>query len=136
MDIKTENKNVKTRDTYSILLIENDPELRKVMKISLEQNGMKVTAVSKPANAINYLEQEIPDFFMVDFEMNGGNPGELIKTFRKTAEDKGGITLLTTTCRPDDDWRQKYQPDVVIYKPFDLRQLQRRIAALSKTISQ
>lgn len=113
----------------SILLIEHDPELRKVMKLTLEQNGLRVKAVERFANALQVLEQGDPDLFLVDFDLSDGDPGELIELFRRNKEDKGAV-LLTTTSRPDDHWRRTYQPDAVVYKPFDVRHLYRRILAL------
>lgn len=135
MDTSTIDKQVKTKQAYSILLIENDPELRKVMKISLEQCGMRVTAVSKSFNVLKVLEDDIPDFFLVDFDFPGADPGKLIQVFRELKKDSRGFAMVTTTSRPDDNWRRRYQPDAVIYKPFDLRHLQRRISALTKTIA-
>lgn len=112
-----------------ILLMERDPELRKVMKITLEQNGLKVIAVERLSIALKVLEQRDFDLFLVDFDLADGDPGKLIEVFRRNKQDKGAV-LLTTTSRPDDHWRRKFKPDAVVYKPFDIRHLYRRILSL------
>jgi two-component system KDP operon response regulator KdpE len=125
----TKKPKVTPEKKLSILLIEHDPELRKVIKLTLEQNGMKVVTVERFSNALQVLEQGDPDLFLVDFDLTDGDPGELIEQFRRTKEDRGAV-MLTTTSRPDDHWRRTYQPDAVVYKPFDIRHLYKRILAL------
>lgn len=125
----TRELRISPENPIEILLIEHDPELRKVMKITLEQNGLRVVAVERFANALQVLEQGDPDLFLVDFDLVDGDPGKLIEVFRRNKQDKGAV-LLTTTSRPDDHWRRTYQPDAVVYKPFDVRHLYRRILSL------
>ena len=125
----TKKPMISPKKSIKILLIEHDPELRKVMKITLEQNGLNVMAVECFANALQILERGDPDLFLVDFDLADGDPGKLIEIFRQNTKDSGAV-LLTTTSRPDDHWRRTYRPDAVVYKPFDVRHLYRRILSL------
>ena len=126
---ETRKPRISPENPIEILLIEHDPQLRKVMKISLEQNGLRVVAVERFSKALQVLEQGDPDLFLVDFDLADGDPGKLIEVFRRNKRDKGAV-LLTTTIRPDDHWRRTYRPDAVVYKPFDVRHLYRRIQSL------
>lgn len=125
----TKKPKISPKKPINILLIEHDSELRKVMKITLEQNGLNVIAVEHFGNALQILEQGDPDLFLVDFDLADGDPGKLIEVFRRNKENRGAV-LLTTTSRPDDHWRRTYRPDAVLYKPFDVRHLYRRILSL------
>jgi DNA-binding response OmpR family regulator len=118
-----------------VLIIEHDPALRKVMLISLEQAGMKVKAVSRYANALEFLQQESPDIFIMDLDMRGGDLEKLISVYRKHLDSDQSTVMVLTANRLKDDWRRKHQPDAVIYKPFDIRYLIRKIDNLTKNKS-
>jgi hypothetical protein len=49
----------------------------------------------------------------------------IIDAFRDDA-DKGHV-VLTVLERPNNSWIMKQQPDMIIYKPFDVRYLERRM---------
>ncbi|MCJ7702720.1 MAG: response regulator, partial [Anaerolineales bacterium] len=85
-----ENPNNVDMQPY-VLLIEHDPELRKIMEISLEQAGVRVEAVSRYANALQILQQEPPDVFVIDFDLMKGDPGKLITAYRQNPEDNVGV---------------------------------------------
>jgi DNA-binding response OmpR family regulator len=110
-----------------VLIIEHDPELRKIMEISLDQAGVKVEAVSRVANALQILQEEQPDVFVIDCDLGKGGPEKLISSYRKNQKDNVGTVIVSTTNRLKDSWRREYKPDSVIYKPFDIRYLVRSI---------
>jgi DNA-binding response OmpR family regulator len=112
------------------LLIEHDPELRRIMIISLEQSGMKVIATSRFAHALQVLQQETHDLFLTDIDLGDGDPGRLITAFRRNKRSGCGAVVVTTACRLEDGWRRKHKPDAVIYKPFDIRHMIRLMWAL------
>jgi DNA-binding response OmpR family regulator len=109
----------------SILLVESDLDLRRVMTLSLQQVGFKVFDTSNMSNAYQTLNDVTPEILILELDIPHGNNGALIETYRKYCEqDPGkGTVILTTTLRPADAWRNRYQPDSVIYKPFDVRGL-------------
>lgn len=113
-----------------ILIIEHDPELRKIMKISLEQLGVKVTVAGRFTNALQSIQGGKLDLLVVDFGLADGDPGKLVAAFRQNMKDKKGAVIVTTADRLEDAWRRKHRPDSVIYKPFDIRYLNRSIGAL------
>ena len=127
----TEDMNKFTLQTF-VLIVEHDPELRKIMEISLKQVGVKVTSVSRYPNALKILEQKSPDIFVVDFDLRDGDPGRLIAAFRKNPKFNGGLVLVSTANRLEDDWRREHKPDSVIYKPFDIRYLIRLIDLIAQ----
>jgi len=115
-----------------VLIIEHDPELRKIMELSLEQTGAKVTGVGRFANALHILQEKPPDVFVVDFDLQDGDPGNLIDTFRECSSNHKSPVMVSTANRLEDEWRRKHKPDSVIYKPFDIRYLIRLVTLLLK----
>lgn len=113
-----------------VLIIEHDPALRKIMEISLEQAGVSVKSVSRYANAMQILQQEPPDVFVVDFDLRDGDPGRLITAYRQFSTNNNSAVMVSTSDRLEDEWRRKHKPDSVIYKPFDIRHLIRLISSL------
>lgn len=107
----------------SILLIESDPDLRKVITLSLRQEGFDILEVSEIAQAYDFMRDRPPEILILELDFPHGNNGALIEAYRGTDNPTTGRVVLTTTIRPGDAWRKKYQPDAVIYKPFDVRQL-------------
>jgi DNA-binding response OmpR family regulator len=115
-----------------VLIIAPDPALRKVILISLEQAGMDVKALSRYANALTHLQQSCPNVFIVDLDLRGGDPGKLIAAYRANRELDRTVVVALTTNHLKVAWRREYQPDAVIYKPFDMRYLVSKINALTE----
>jgi DNA-binding response OmpR family regulator len=109
----------------TILLIESDPDLRKVITLSLRQEGFDILEVGDVAQAYGFMLDEPPEILILELDFPDGTNGALIEAYRRISDrdPANGKVVLTTTLRPGDAWRQKYQPDAVIYKPFDVRQL-------------
>jgi DNA-binding response OmpR family regulator len=109
----------------SILLLESNIDLRRVITISLQQIGYKIFDVTDAAHAFEILERTTPEVFILELDVPFGKNGALIERYRDCQERVTweGTVILTTTFRPGDAWRRRYKPDAVIYKPFDMRAL-------------
>jgi DNA-binding response OmpR family regulator len=114
----------------TVLLFETETSLRKVIAASLEQQGFDIIQAANADAARKHLTRDTPDLFVLELDHPAGENGELIETYRN--QDGGGAVVLTTTERPDDGWRSRYQPEAVVYKPFDVRFLCRQVRGLVK----
>jgi DNA-binding response OmpR family regulator len=116
----------------TILLVEDDNDLRRVVAANLEQQGWRVFSVSDPGDAWEFLRQEDPRVLVLGTETARQACGELIQRFRDEAvnEDGGGFVVITPADRLKEQWRRTYKPDVVIYKPYDIRYLNRTLESL------
>jgi DNA-binding response OmpR family regulator len=117
-------------DKPQVLIIEHNPALRKVMEISLEQAGVRVTAVGMHAQALEMLQLNLPEVFILDIDLPDGDPDKLMTTFREHQGGKNGTVMISTVNRLEDKWRREHRPDSVIYKPFDMRYFVRKILSL------
>jgi DNA-binding response OmpR family regulator len=124
------HKSYVSRVAPYILLYERDPGLRKSITLTLKHQGVEVRVARDEADVRQILENESPDLFVVDHDSSIGNSGELIEMFRMKSKSAHRAVLVTATQRVNDNWRKQYQPDMVLYKPFDIRFLYRRIKAL------
>ena len=124
------NPDMDQPESTTILLLEGDTGLRKIISLALLQQGITVYAAPDPTKARRILGKETPDLFILELDNPEGNNGELIDLYRQNKNELDNTVLLLTTRRPSDIWRNRYQPDVVIYKPFDIRFLVRRVTDL------
>jgi two-component system torCAD operon response regulator TorR len=114
----------------SVLLLESDPRLRQVLAISLNLLGVEVLSAPTANKAQEILKNQPVDLFVLAFTNPASEYGDLIERFRKKSTKLQNPFLVLTTQRLDDSWRNRYKPDAVIYKPFDIRFFIRRIKDL------
>lgn len=114
----------------TVLLLESEPSLRRVVSLSLRQRGYQVLEAADSEAANELLEADKPDLLILELDHPHGENGRLIELYRENNEGAEGAVLLTTTHRPEESWRFRYRPDAVLYKPFDIRYLCRRVGAL------
>ncbi|MBN1437993.1 MAG: hypothetical protein JW929_01170 [Anaerolineales bacterium] len=115
-----------------ILLVETDAELRNAVAICLKTNGWRIYPAEGFEQAREILERTGPEILvLMSLETQPELQGAMIELFRKrqTGRRRGSV-ILAVDRRPEDAWRRRYHPDAVIFKPFDVRFLSRRIAQL------
>lgn len=113
-----------------VLLVEREPELRKVIRILISQLGLDVLETDDPLEAELLLERHDPDMFLLEYVPPGQECGRLIEQFRSSNPGKKPGVILMAAQRPQDDWRNTFRPDLVVYKPFDVRYLIRQLNML------
>ena len=95
-------------DGLRVLIVDDDAEGREAMSAVLEKEGVRVTAVSSPDEALEAMRREIPDVLLSDIEMPGEDGHSLIRKVRELPADRGGdvpAAALTAYARSED--RQK-----------------------------
>jgi PAS domain S-box-containing protein len=88
-----------------ILLVEDDPDTRELLKTLLERHGAQVTAVSSSTDALSEIARAKPDVILSDIGMVGENGYELIRKIRSLSPDAGGripAIALTAYAGPTD----------------------------------
>ena len=65
-------------DSLNILVVDDEPTIRKTLKISLEADGHRVTAVSNPQDALLTASQKIFELALVDLRLGTESGLDLI----------------------------------------------------------
>lgn len=117
-------------DVFTVLLVESEGGLRRVITVSLKELGLKVLEAPDIDYARDLLKTERPDLLITELDFPFGRNGELIELFRKNKGESRGSVVVTTTQRYGDAWRHRYQPDVTLYKPFDIRLMCKSVSRL------
>ncbi len=113
-----------------ILLIEDEPELRKSIKLYLYQEGYVVESVADYVKATEKASDYDYDCVLVDITLPGGNGLDIVKQL-KNNNSKAGIIIISAKNSLDDKIAGlDLGADDYLPKPFHLSELNARIKAL------
>jgi len=123
-----------------ILVVEDDPDLRTILKLQLVSQDFVVSEATNGAEGYAAIQAQIPDCVILDLMMPVMDGFGFLKRVRSTiAMTDVPIIILTAS----EDERNKvrgfqYQADAYMNKPYDLEALTgevRRLLAASAKIS-
>ncbi len=113
-----------------ILIIEDEPELRKSMKQYLHQEGYVIESASDYSKALEKIEVYDYDCILVDINLPQGNGLDIIKHLKQN-HSKAGIIIISAKNSSDDKiLGLDLGADDYLAKPFNLAELNSRIKAL------
>ncbi|OQX95516.1 DNA-binding response regulator [candidate division KSB1 bacterium 4572_119] len=113
----------------SILVIDDDEKLNKLLKDYLTKFGFKVTTVIHPDDGLELLEKELPDIIILDIMLPDKDGFEVCKEIRKTHS----VPILMLTARGEVTDRivgLELGADDYLPKPFEPRELAARIQSI------
>jgi DNA-binding response OmpR family regulator len=112
-----------------ILIVEDDPTLRRVLRDNLIFEGYRVEAVSDGKSAISYVRASAPDLVVLDLTLPDFDGLDLCPVLRQSG--KVPIIILSARGQKADKLKGlKLGADDYITKPFDLQELLARINAV------
>jgi PAS domain S-box-containing protein len=114
-------------DGMRVLVVDDEPDTRELLKSGLEQSGAKVAAASSVVDALEKLQTFAPDLLISDIGMPDQDGYDLIRQVRQLDREHGGqipAVALTAYARVEDRMhalRAGYQMHVP--KPVELAEL-------------
>jgi two-component system, OmpR family, KDP operon response regulator KdpE len=121
-------------NTATILVVDDEPQLRRTMKATLTDLGYCVIEAKSGEEAIDRLRHETPDLILLDMNMPGIGGLETCRAIREASE----IPVVVVSVRNTE--HDKVQAldagaDDYVTKPFGIQELLARIrAALRRTL--
>ena len=115
-----------------ILIVDDDPILRKVLESSLQQKGYQVVSVESGKSALIQFGQDVPDIIISDISMPEMNGFEFCRQLRSQPSGKL-IPFIFLSAKDDlDDRIQGHTigADSYLTKPFKMKELLANIEAL------
>lgn len=121
----------------NILLVEDDTDIRDMLRFSLEREGFRVTEAEDAEKAIRCLDQPGTDVALIDWMLPGMSGVEFARRMRLDDHTKD-IPLIMLTARGDE--RDKLRGfdvgvDDYLTKPFSPKELVARIRAVLRRTS-
>lgn len=117
----------------SIIYVEDNPDVRKMMREMLEMEGYRVSSCECGQKALEAIEQQQPDIALLDIGLPEMSGFEVAKRIRQMPSGKGiGLIALTGYGREDDKQRALEAGfDKHLTKPTDFGKLVNDINELS-----
>jgi len=116
--------------TTQILVVDDDAELRDLLRDYLVRQGIEVSVLHDAGGLERRIERERPDLIVLDLMMPGVDGLTALKQLRASGDD---IPVIMLTARADDVDRivgLELGADDYIIKPFSLRELLARVRAV------
>ncbi|WP_394836414.1 PAS domain S-box protein [Pendulispora rubella] len=122
-------------DHINVLLVEDDPDNREVLRKILEQHHASVSATASAREALEFLQKARPHILISDIGLPDIDGYELIRSIRRLDSREGGrIPAIALTAHASSQDRMKalragFQSHIA--KPVDPRELVASIASLA-----
>lgn len=116
----------------SVLLVEDEVDIREMLTFTLERAGLSVSAAETAEQALQLLDRSLPSLVIIDWMLPGMSGVELARKLRAdplTSE----LPLIMLTARGEESDKLKSFDagiDDYVTKPFSPRELTARIRAL------
>jgi two-component system KDP operon response regulator KdpE len=119
-------------DKPLVLVVDDDPKIRKLVSVNLEQRDYRVHQASDGTAAIAYMEYASPDLVILDLVMPGMSGNEVCEWIRKRGDNTPVIVLSA-----HDDEERKVQAldsgaDDYVTKPFKAQEFMARVRAVMR----
>ncbi len=113
-------------ETWRILLVDDDPDVRFLVERMLKREGHSVVSVDGGQAALDQLGRDVPDLVVMDQNMPGMDG---ITTLEKIRQILPTLPVLISSGQPDiQDWPCFRSPNTaVIAKPFDVAELKAKL---------
>ena len=119
----------------TVLIIEDEPELVKVLRSYLEQAGFGVLSAQRGDSGLSLWEQKKPDLVLLDLNLPGMDGLDVARSIRRTSSTP--VIMLTARVEEADQLvGLELGADDYITKPFSPRLVVARVRALLRRTEQ
>jgi DNA-binding response OmpR family regulator len=119
------------RRTSKALVVDDDPDLRRIVRTMLERSGLGLTVITAQdgAEALTLVEIERPDIIVLDVAMPGVDGFEVCRRLRSDPQTENVPVLLLTARDAAEDVTRGFREgaDDYVIKPFRGEELIARI---------
>ncbi|RWC15628.1 response regulator transcription factor [Mesorhizobium sp.] len=116
-----------TNQTVSILVVDDEPPIRKLLRVGLGSQGYTVSEASNAKAAIELLQTERPDLILLDLGLPGMTGLELLGKWRGEGLDIPVVILSSRTDEAGIVSALELGADDYVTKPFGMNELVARI---------
>lgn len=119
--------------TQHILIVDDEPRMRRFVRMNLELEGFQVSEASDGLEAIRKVRETMPDLVVLDVEMPHLDGFETLEEIRRASP----VPVIMLTVRSEEEERIKgldLGADDYVTKPFSARELVSRINAVLRRV--
>ena len=128
-----ERRSIK-RESNTILLVEDDPASRKLVRAVLQYEGYRIIEAEDIREAERYLRDAVPSLVLLDIRLKNRNGLELARSMRSNVHyQRVPIVALTAQALKQDEERiLAAGVDVYLPKPVDTRRLREVVGEMNR----
>ena len=122
----------------SILVLDDDPSLRRMLKVLLEQDGHEVIVVGDVQSALAQCRVEVPGLMIVDLMLPVEDGEMFIREFRRHWRQQEVPVILLSASSARNEIGRRLAVEATLAKPFfaeDLRELVDRVTSSRSSIA-
>ena len=116
--------------TASILVLEDDIEMRSLLARGLREEGYRVDGIGSGAQLLEWVSQSVPDAFIVDIGLPDADGRDVVQALRAQGIGAPVLFLTARSALPDRLSGFSSGGDDYLTKPFDFAELVARVRAL------
>jgi two-component system phosphate regulon response regulator PhoB len=121
----------------SILIVEDEADLRELMRYNLEAENFRISTAESGDEAVERIRDGVPDLILLDWMLPGLSGIELCRRWR-SREETARTPIIMITARGEEEERVRglaTGADDYMVKPFSMPELVARIHALLRRSS-
>ena len=118
--------------TNTVLVVEDDPDIRELLRFTLERAGLNVVEAESGEDALTVLDGPQPSIAIIDWMLPGINGVELTRRLRKDPLTSAMPLIMLTARGEEADKLKSFDSGIDDYltKPFSPKELVARVKAL------
>jgi CheY-like chemotaxis protein len=114
-------------EQHTVLVVDDDPDLRTMVTLVLESGGYAVREAADGVEAIERLQEELPDLILLDMRMPRMDGWELGRRVRAMYRHEIPIVVMTAAEHAEKR-ASEIDADDFVSKPFDVDTVLRTVA--------
>ncbi len=115
-----------------VLIVEDEPDLVRVLEFNLQQAGFETRAVGRASEAMKAALAFAPDVVLLDLMLPDGPGTEVCRALKSDPQTRGVPVIMTTARGEEIDRVVGFElgADDYVVKPFSVRELVLRVRAI------
>jgi DNA-binding response OmpR family regulator len=115
------------RDRRQILLVEDEPALRHIVRRNLERRGLEVVEARTAADALEALRVEAPEVLLLDINLPDRTGWDVLRELRADGRRQPRTIVISAALVPPERLRE-FGVEGYLPKPFAIDALTRMVA--------
>ncbi len=119
------------RQSYQALVVDDDPRIRKLIRVNLEPRGYRIREAEDGESAIHLFQQYPPDLLFLDLVMPGLSGIEVCRRVREQSD----LPIIVLSAHDDEQLKVEALDagaDDYVSKPFSYEELMARVRAVMR----
>ncbi|MBD3321665.1 MAG: response regulator [Chitinivibrionales bacterium] len=120
---------------YRILLVDDEPGIRKILRLFLEMQGFVISEAITANQAMQAIKNEKPDLVILDVILCGQTGFDVCEWIKSNPETKDILVFLFTALNQEQDFKegQRVGCDLYLTKPQNPKDIVEKVTEYLKT---